>query len=177
MATDSIEEGRWQCDLFNCYYLNYFLISLLANILNFWQLAWRTCCTLFLGKALKSTAYNAAEMVVFKIKIRLELTKKERKNKMGSKDLAMSMMKVALLAEIAEDWERDRGRATNLRLISQAYFDLTTGMPLQPSYNVNPLCAEYKTQNIFGSKATYQQMAPAFIDGCSIQVTFMFFAC
>ena len=67
---------------------------------------------------------------------------------MGLKDLAMSMMKVALLAEIVEDWERDRGRATNLRLISQAYFDLTTGMPLQPSYKVNRLCAEYKTKNI-----------------------------
>ena len=81
LATDSIEEGRWQCDLFNCYYLNSFHISLLANILNFWQLAWRTCCTLFLGKALKSTAYNAAEIVVLKIKIILELTKKERKTR------------------------------------------------------------------------------------------------
>ena len=54
---------------------------------------------------MKSTAYNAAEIAVFKIKIILELMKKERKNKMGSKDLAMSMMKVALLAEIVEDWE------------------------------------------------------------------------
>ena len=93
---------------------------------------------------------------------------------MGLKDLAMSMMKVALLAEIVEDWERDRDRATNLRLVSQAYFDLTTGMPLQPSYNVIALNTKPK---IFGSKATYQQMAPTFIAGCSFQVVFMFFAC